>query len=336
MISLIIPIYNSEKYLADCLRSIQNQTLTDFEAILVNDGSTDRSAEICRQFCEQDARFRLISIPNRGAAGARNVGLQEAKGDYIAFTDSDDWLEPDYLEYLWNGMQKTGADIFYCDFMTDKLVEHDWTDAVYSGSEALCELLTGGCVNRTPNKLYRRFCLDGVLFPEGRNLCEDAAWTAQVLERVHTVGRGHEAKYNIRMTDNSLSRQKRHTESQVCAFYRNMLERCIVLMRQYEAQPNYRKAILEECNKQLTTILESGCNLSKWDVYTAAKKLVNDNAHHFEGARIFSAQCILRSDSYRKAQREYVRYVLLSRKFPVKNKISVLLKQVLAAIRRMR
>lgn len=95
--SIIIPVYNAEKYLRDCLNSILNQTFDDFEVILINDGSQDSSAMICESYSRQDSRVRTITISNNGVSHARNVGLAEAKGRYITFIDSDDWIEPDTL-----------------------------------------------------------------------------------------------------------------------------------------------------------------------------------------------------------------------------------------------
>lgn len=108
MISVIVPIYNAEKYLYDCLVSILNQTYKDFEVICVNDGSLDNSASICQEFVDKDARFILINQENGGVSSARNRALKDAKGDYICFVDSDDMIECHYLEILLN-LAKDGA-----------------------------------------------------------------------------------------------------------------------------------------------------------------------------------------------------------------------------------
>lgn len=99
-ISVIIPVYNVERYLRDCLDSVLNQAFADWEAICVNDGSTDGSAAILEAYSAKDNRFRIITQPNGGLSAARNAGMKEAKGDYIFFLDSDDWLESDALETL--------------------------------------------------------------------------------------------------------------------------------------------------------------------------------------------------------------------------------------------
>ncbi len=101
-ISFIVPIYNMERLLPRALRSLRAQTLTDFEAILINDGSKDGSAALCAQAAAEDARFRFIDQPNGGVAAARNAGLDAARGEYIFFLDPDDWVESDAAEVLYH------------------------------------------------------------------------------------------------------------------------------------------------------------------------------------------------------------------------------------------
>lgn len=109
-ISFIVPIYNMERLLPRALRSLRAQTLTDFEAILINDGSKDGSAALCAQAAAEDARFRFIDQPNGGVAAARNAGLDAARGEYIFFLDPDDWVEPDAAEVLYRAARDADAD----------------------------------------------------------------------------------------------------------------------------------------------------------------------------------------------------------------------------------
>ncbi len=111
LISIIVPIYNTEKYLHQCLDSILNQTYTNFEVLLVNDGSTDSSRMICQEYVERDSRFRYIEKDNGGVASARNLGLERSGGAYITFIDSDDWVESNHLEALLKGIKENNADI---------------------------------------------------------------------------------------------------------------------------------------------------------------------------------------------------------------------------------
>lgn len=113
-VSIGVPIYNVEAYLRECLDSIMNQTFKDFEVIMVDDGSTDNSFDICQEYVARDNRFKLIHQENKGLAGARNTCLKHMKGEYITWIDSDDVVDDNYLERLLEVQEKTGADIVRC------------------------------------------------------------------------------------------------------------------------------------------------------------------------------------------------------------------------------
>ena len=110
-VSIGVPVYNVDQWLRQCLDSIRQQSFQDFEVIMVDDGSTDNSFEICQEYVSKDERFKLYHQENKGLAGARNTCLKHMTGDFIAWLDSDDWLENDYLERLVSTQAKTGADI---------------------------------------------------------------------------------------------------------------------------------------------------------------------------------------------------------------------------------
>lgn len=113
-LSIIVPVYKVEKYIRRCLDSIINQTFTDFELILVDDGSPDTSGEICEGYAKKDERIRVIHQENKGLSGARNTGVEVSKGEYIGFVDSDDWIELEMYEKLITAAEKYGADIVKC------------------------------------------------------------------------------------------------------------------------------------------------------------------------------------------------------------------------------
>ena len=113
-ISVIVPVYRVEKYLPACIDSILNQTFTDFELILVDDGSPDRCPEICDETAKRDARVRAIHQANQGLSAARNAGIEAAHGAWLSFVDSDDFLAPDFLETLHDAAVRAGADCALC------------------------------------------------------------------------------------------------------------------------------------------------------------------------------------------------------------------------------
>ena len=110
-ISVVIPIYNAEEYLEECLESVVGQTLRDIEIICINDGSTDNSAKICEKYAKKDKRIIFVSTENKGPGAARNTGLGFAKGEFIGFVDSDDWIDLDFYEKLYTAAVETDADI---------------------------------------------------------------------------------------------------------------------------------------------------------------------------------------------------------------------------------
>ncbi|WP_154064713.1 glycosyltransferase family 2 protein, partial [Enterococcus faecalis] len=113
-ISIIVPVYNVEKYLEKCVRSILAQTFTDFELILVDDGSPDSSGAMCDQFAEQDQRVKVIHKENGGLSDARNAGIEIATGEYLGFVDSDDYIADDMYELLYTNIVKEDADLSIC------------------------------------------------------------------------------------------------------------------------------------------------------------------------------------------------------------------------------
>ena len=127
-LSIIMPIYNTGKYLHKCIKSILSQTLTNFELILVDDGSVDESGQICDEYAAKDARIKVIHKKNEGVSIARNTGIEVAAGEYIGFIDSDDWIESDMYEKLYNLAKSKECDIVMCDTVTkydDKPDEED-------------------------------------------------------------------------------------------------------------------------------------------------------------------------------------------------------------------
>lgn len=192
-VSVIVPVYNVEQYLERCLESIVNQTLEDIEIILVNDGSKDGSIKICEKYAQNDSRIKIVTRKNGGLAAARNTGLKHATGEYIGFIDSDDWIDLDYYEKLYNTAKKHDSDIAYTDFIRKGKNKHkkrmNFTDEVVS-TEILdkikkCKNLTLGCVW---NKIYRKELIfnNNLSFPEG-HVYEDGLFTMKSLYYANSV-----------------------------------------------------------------------------------------------------------------------------------------------------
>ncbi len=187
-ISVIIPVYNVEMYLRECLDSILNQTFSDFEIICVNDGATDSSLQILNEYARTDKRITVVNQKNSGPSVSRNKGIQLAKGEYIAFIDSDDYLlNNDYLEKLYNACEKHGADIAVAsiirgnDRKSVNILKIDSEKIVSDYREKLriCDVPKS---NYVWNKLYKKssWLNSGLRFPEGM-LYEDIWLTHKIL-----------------------------------------------------------------------------------------------------------------------------------------------------------
>lgn len=179
LISVIVPVYNVEKYLRRCLDSIVNQTYRNIEIILVDDGSTDGSGKICEEYAERDKRIKVFSQSNRGVSVARNVGLKKAKGKYIAFVDSDDYIDANYLCELYSLIKNKSGDV---SIVGQKVVyavnsnscgggaKKDTTELMelFNGAEATELMLYQKKINSSLwGKLFKKELFDGVSFPDG-------------------------------------------------------------------------------------------------------------------------------------------------------------------------
>lgn len=175
IISIIIPVYNVEKYLKKCIQSILNQTYKNIQLILVDDGSTDNSGKICDELKNKDNRIGVIHKENGGLSEARNVGIENATGKYIAFVDSDDYVLKDMYETLYKNLIANDADISICKYQYKKEekkvdLKADTKDIVVMNNlQALKELLLNKKItNHVINKLYKKEIFDNIKFPVGK------------------------------------------------------------------------------------------------------------------------------------------------------------------------
>lgn len=121
MISVIIPVYNGQDYLENCIKSLEEQTFKAFEIVIVNDGSTDGTGALCEKLCAEHENIRVLTLDDQGVSAARNEGLKEARGEFITFVDADDRVRSDMLEVLYNLITSTGSDLAGCDFLHGRM-----------------------------------------------------------------------------------------------------------------------------------------------------------------------------------------------------------------------
>lgn len=217
-VSVIIPIYNVEKYIDRCVLSVLGQTYTDFECILVDDGSPDNCPMMCDDYEKKDERIRVIHKQNGGLSDARNAGIEIARGEYIFFVDSDDWIHPKTLEVLFDTAKKTNAGYVGCKMLTtSKFNDYNKIDIenisvnVYSKEE-----IFNNCNGRyyweigpyACGKLYKKECFDKLRFNTEMKLYEDEYSVLDLIDAAGTVALVDEKLYYYYQSENSLMRDK--------------------------------------------------------------------------------------------------------------------------------
>ena len=204
LISIIVPVYNVEKYLEKCIESIINQNYRNIEIILVDDGSKDNSGNICDKYAEKDSRIKVIHKKNGGLSDARNSGLEVAKGKYVGFVDSDDFIAKDMYEYLFKLMKNNDACISVCNYekkwenISKKNEEKNFVkdyDIALNSSEALKYIVDDKILKSYAcNKLYKIELFQDVRYPLGLNM-EDIATTYKLIYNSNKIVIGNEIKY---------------------------------------------------------------------------------------------------------------------------------------------
>ena len=250
-ISIIVPIYNVEPYLQECIDSILGQTYTDFEMILVDDGSPDHCPEICDMAAKKDARIRVIHQKNQGLSAARNAGIEIARGEWFVFVDSDDVLQPEYCQKLYKAALLQNADMSGC---SEQLIDENGSPLNSDGYGMDDEVLTGkevlGKIGKTGfsayvvtgNKMFRKNLFQTLRYPDGR-LNEDLYIFADLYSSVKKMTCVSERLYYYRQRNGSImnSRERIGRLGEAEAF-----EHCFAVLKEqqkYELLPQTEKML---------------------------------------------------------------------------------------------
>ena len=204
-VSVIVPVYNVESYLDKCLNSLVNQTLKDLEIIIINDGSTDNSQKIIDKYAKKYKNIIAITKENGGVSEARNLGLTKATGEYIGFLDSDDWIEPNMYELMYQKAISQDFDVVACD-----------TQAIYKDKKVYISsnIKEDNVSNKELmidayaviwNKIYKKELLKGIKFKKGMNFCEDVEFLYMIYSKVKTIGVIKEPLHNYLQREGSLT-----------------------------------------------------------------------------------------------------------------------------------
>lgn len=203
LITVVVPVYRVEKYLAKCIESILEQAYTDLEILLVDDGSDDGCPAICDAYAAKDKRIRVIHQQNKGRSGARNTGLREAKGDYLLFVDGDDWIDADCVEKLYQKAVTHNAQLVvgrYREIYEDKIIDASTGGVLVLNDREPLEFYVRGYktyqnVNSVCVKLYARELMDGIQFAEGKYY-EDIMFVTQIYAKCRNCVYLDQAFYN--------------------------------------------------------------------------------------------------------------------------------------------
>lgn len=243
-ISVIIPVYNVEQYLRQCLDSVVNQTYKNLEIFCVDDGSTDNSGKICEEYSLKDNRITVIHKQNDGISSARNAVIDMVKGRYITFIDSDDYVESDFIEYLYNILKKFNCKMSVCthNIVKNNKIKKSFnlkTDYKLSSQECIKRLLYNDGIDTSAwAKLYEKSLFNDIRYPVGK-LFEDIATTYKFFIKSKEIACGHLAKYNYNVRDNSIVTEKfNRSKLDLLESTDNMAEEVINIF------PNLKKAAL--------------------------------------------------------------------------------------------
>ena len=216
LISVIVPVYNVEKYLRECIDSIIRQTYKNIEIILIDDGSKDSSGQICDEYTKKDKRIKVIHQENRGVSSSRNLGIKKSNGKWITFVDSDDWLEDNFIEVLFNIAKRENADISisgYNRVQNSKIEKINISTEIqeYNSYEYLIKTLNpqtglGFCHMR----LIRKAVINNIQFDENLPVAEDALFNMQISTKINKAIHSNKNLYNYR--NNSESVVKKYNE----------------------------------------------------------------------------------------------------------------------------
>ena len=215
LISVIIPVYKVEDYLDRCIKSILSQTFRNFELILIDDGSPDKCPEMCEKWAIKDERIVVIHQKNQGLSAARNLGIRTAKGEFLTFVDSDDWISENMLEVLLELIRKYDADISICDFVRmdkkkDVSVRDKVTEKVYNRDEFMNIILkvhSNRTIHYAWGKLYKRKVIDDIHYPVGM-LNEDVEGMFKAAIRSERIAETTSVGYFYFENSDSITRKK--------------------------------------------------------------------------------------------------------------------------------
>ncbi len=310
LVSIVVPIYNVKQYLNECLDSLAKQTYSNIEVLLINDGSTDESGDMAREYTKKDSRFKYFSQHNQGLSAARNTGLENAKGDYIAVVDSDDWVEPDYIEVMLDEAKRTDADVTVCGVLKEckpqKLIKIEG-GKVFSKTSAmrvLGNIFTDEylALNVAWNKLYKKKIFDKVCYAVGK-LHEDEYTIHHIINEADLIASVEKPLYHYRVREDSITGTQQSNN-----------------LRHFDIIDAHRDRV-KSCKNQLygsfyRLIVYSLFEEIIWQIPTYSDEFYKEHNLNHRFRRIMLGECIKNISYLDKVQiKEYISVILNPRKY---------------------
>lgn len=288
LISIIIPVYNVKEYLRDCIGSILGQSYTNWELLLIDDGSTDGSGEVCEYYQSLDSRIKVFHTTNAGVSSARNYGLQNMKGTYFTCVDADDWVDNKFLGLLVNSALSTGADVIATGYKkvseNNKIEEHSIVDDFMTISNE--NALDCACDSKNPwvgfawGKLYKKAILEvnSIQYDPQISICEDSLFNYYYLSYSHKVTLIPGNYYNYRIRGNSATntagQNLEKLATKIVAF-----EKALLLAERYP-ESLFEKRIIANVYDTIVFYLSSMFRTNQYDADEVEKYRKRLNAIH--------------------------------------------------------
>lgn len=307
-VTIIIPAYNAAKYIKDCLDSVFCQTYKNIEVIVVDDGSTDNTAEIVKSY----NNVFFLSKDNGGSSSARNYGVKHASGKYIIFIDSDDYIEKDYVSTLISYTNNEDGIIVVSNFLIDGIEENrNWTFLKTKNKNEIFSLFLKKGIHNRMNKLIPSKIVKETPFPEGQDIMEDASFTSHILEKCSELIRIPYAGYNYMTRSESLTNKKLN-QKQTAGKYSNILEKDLTISK-YISEEEDISCLSKTASVHIFKTIESINDLNQFNIfnkmlalleYLTASDKINKKQKHFLSK-------LSKSKTPRAMKRRYYRHEFL-------------------------
>lgn len=278
LITIVVPVYKVEKYLEKCINSILSQTYSNLEIILVDDGSPDNCGKMCDTYAKKDNRIKVIHKENGGLSDARNAGIEIAKGKYITFIDSDDYIEEDYIEFLYNLIKENNVKVSICShtviYDTGRIIEKATNEHSILEAKTTIEriLYDEGIDISAWAKMYETQLFADTKYPKGR-LFEDSATTCKILSKCDKIAIGSVSKYNYIIRSESITNEDFSTKKMDLIISTEEIGNFIL-----EKYPDLQKAVQRRVMyAYLSTLSQLANSNKKYPEQETLMKYINKN-----------------------------------------------------------